>query len=120
MLPSLFTLVPCSLPFHLPGPICSFTGGCLTAHPSFCLVPYSGFNVFSQGSQPVLLSWGRRSVLQDCEFKQQEKQPGSLQSQYSNVALWYDVLFKTIFFLQLRHNTLIQLNEMKIQNTAKR
>lgn len=36
------TLVSCSFSFHLPGPICSFTGSCLTAHPSFCFVPYSG------------------------------------------------------------------------------
>lgn len=71
------------------GPICSFTGCNLTAHPSFCFVPHSGLVLmyFLRALQLCSLTGGY-----DLSYRR-GKLPVSRQSHYSNMALWYDTFF---------------------------
>lgn len=68
--------------FHLPGPISSFTGCCLTGHPSLLFSVIHCFNAFSLSSPTVFPHWGRRSFIQKWKFIQVEKPRGYLQNGY--------------------------------------
>lgn len=122
-LPSLFTLVSCSFLFP-------FTRAyvliyrLLSHSPSiilFCAIQWLCVNVFSLGSPTVFRYWGWQSVLQNWEFKEQQKLLGSLKSQYSNRTFW-NVIFSPVQVRRVRNESTITATQTifsTISNTQK-